>query len=568
VLTALLTLSLAAAPSNYEERLIAWALEQTGREVELEPEGRVVEEVLIARENIFAPSDPWPTQLNIFHVETRDAVVRREVLLDEGAPWSQARALETERNLRKLFYLAVSRVVPVKGHRGGVAALVVTKDKWSLRLSNAFTLIGPLLQYLRLSLNEVNFNGWGQQLSADYTMNLDTMSFGETFLERRLFGSRVSLQESVALIFNRKTGGLEGSAGTIDLGQPLLTLDQAWGFDLTGSWNTKRQRVYRGAEVWAIPFPTAASSTTVPDVYDVREWGAQAALTRSVGRAVKLDGTVALGLYSHQYTPPKDLALSDEQTGWLSAHVLPRSEAASYVSGYARAYPADFRVLHDLDTFEFSEDYQVGWLAQAGARWAFPLPFAPSNFVQVGAALRYRFLLADDLLTLTVAAGERLRPQDIPANQRVAFEVSNYSPPFYGGRLVARVLGDFRRNDLDNTYVLLGGSNGLRGLPAEALSGHNLLLANVEYRARPFEFATTWVGLVFFYDAGSAFDGQVALTHTVGFGLRILLPQLNQDVIRLDFGMVLGGAAPGLDRLNASWGQVTDLRPAFLDQPL
>ena len=42
--------------------------------------------------------------------------------------------------------------------------------------------------------------------------------------------------------------------------------------------------------------------------------------------------------------------------------------------------------------------------------------------------------------------------------------------------------------------------------PPELLSGRNLLLFNLEYRARPFELRTVYLGLVLFYDAGSAFD--------------------------------------------------------------
>ena len=37
-------------------------------------------------------------------------------------------------------------------------------------------------------------------------------------------------------------------------------------------------------------------------------------------------------------------------------------------------------------------------------------------------------------------------------------------------------------------------------------SGRNMLLANVEYRARPIELWSNWLGLVLFYDVGSAFD--------------------------------------------------------------
>jgi hypothetical protein len=571
-MTWLLAVALAAAPTpdgerGYEERLVDWALQKSGRELEPSPEGLRIEEVLVLAEDVFSPSDPYPGFLNVFHWRTRDAVLRREVLLAEGEPWSQARALETERNLRRLFFLAVSKVVPVKGRAGGVALVVATKDKWSLRLSNAFTLIGSILQYLQLSLTEANFNGYGQSLSVGMTLRLDTLSFSQTFVERRLFGSRLYLGETAAIVLNRVTGLPEGTSGQVVFALPLLSLDQPWGFDFDTTWNVRRRRVFRGATIWQLPYPDEASTQTVPLVYDVRELNSQLSGTRSFGRELKLDVTAALGGYLHQYTPPKDSGLDVDQAQWLVKQWLPRSENVTYAAAYLRAFPADFRVLHDLDTFELSEDFQLGWLAQAGVRWAFPLPFAPSSFVEVGASLRYRFYAQDDLFTVTVAGGARFRPGSTTVNERVAAEVINYSPRVFGGRVVARVLTDLKWNDLDNRQQLLGGSTGLRGTFGEQFSGRNLLLANVEFRAKPFEVLTSWLGLVFFYDAGSAFDVTPVLTHTVGIGLRLLLPQLNSEVIRLDFGVVIGGPPPGIDRLNASWGQVTDIRPAFLDQP-
>ena len=162
----------------------------------------------------------------------------------------------------------------------------------------------------------------------------------------------------------------------------------------------------------------------------------------------------------------------------------------------------------------------------------------------------------------------RIRPGQELANRRFAAEMSNYSPQFCGGRFVMRLLIDLKGNDLDNRQLLLGGSTGLRGAFPEQFTGRNMLLGNVEYRARPIELFSNWLGVVLFYDVGSAFDSTLSLTHTVGIGFRLLLPQLNKEVLRVDFGFVFGGPIPGADRINASWSQVTDIRPDFLDQPL
>ncbi len=154
-------------------------------------------------------------------------------------------------------------------------------------------------------------------------------------------------------------------------------------------------------------------------------------------------------------------------------------------------------------------------------------------------------------------------------NQHYAFEVSNYSPRFEGGRFVARVTGEFWVRDLDNHQELLGGGTGLRGVPPEALTGHKLVLGNFEYLSLPFVVQTVHVGFVVFYDVGSAFDVSPQLVHTVGLGVRILFPQLNTSVIRLDFGFVLASdAAISAANFSSSFGQVTQITIPFFEDPI
>jgi hypothetical protein len=572
-LFAVLALVVAAAASDgaeagYEDRLVAWALEQNpGRAVELHPDGLKVEEVLIAAEEVFSASDPWPNLLNVFHVRTREGVIRREVLLAAGDRWDASRIEETERILRRLFIFAVAKVIALKGHEGGVALLVVTKDRWSLRLNSDFNLVGNLLQLLRLRPTEQNFLGRNQQVLIDFLLKLDTLAISQQFQERRLFGSHLSFGESAGIIVNRQTGAFEGSSGEVLFGLPLVSLAQRWAFGVDGGWNFRTRRVFCGARLCQVSSDDLG--VKVPRAYQVRNFNAGADLTRSFGRDWKTDLTFAIGGYSVRYAAPNGSALDPDQLALLESQVLPRSEDATYVLAKVRFFKADFRVLKNFDTFELSEDYQVGPLLQAGVRCAIPT-FTKTQFVEAGAAIRYRWLSSNEnVLTATVAAAARFIPGGPTVNRHLAAELVNASPIFEGGRLVTRVLYDVKKDDLDNRVVLLGGGNGLRGAGAELLSGKNLFLANVEYRTRPFELSTIYVGVVLFYDAGSAFDGTVNLTHTVGVGLRILLPQFNQEAIRIDLGFVLGGNNNATaDRFSATFGQVTDLRPAFLDDPI
>ena len=106
-------------------------------------------------------------------------------------------------------------------------------------------------------------------------------------------------------------------------------------------------------------------------------------------------------------------------------------------------------------------------------------------------------------------------------------------------------------------------------MAAEALSGTHELLLNFEYRTRAVELFTLHAGLVLFWDVGSAFTRGPTPVHTVGLGLRFLLPQLDVEPFRVDFGYVLNAANPPFwDHVSSSFGQVDDYRPGFLDRPL
>ena len=189
--------------------MIERGLAKEGRAREPNPHGKVIEEVLIAREDVFAEGDPWPNALNYIHVMTRDEVVRRDVLLKPGDVWDAEKAAETERVLRRLIYIAVARIVPLQGINGGIALLVVTKDRVSLRPNSFFVVVGDILQVPLIRPSEWNFLGRGQKLVVEFLLYLDTLQISETFIEPRLFGTKLSLSEFVGVIVNRQTGDPE-----------------------------------------------------------------------------------------------------------------------------------------------------------------------------------------------------------------------------------------------------------------------------------------------------------------------------------------------------------------------
>ena len=78
---------------------------------------------------------------NALHIVTRGRVVRRELLIPEGAPYDSATAEETARNLRKL---GIFREVSVDSARTDVRPRqhVTTRDSWSTRFYVSFKSTG------------------------------------------------------------------------------------------------------------------------------------------------------------------------------------------------------------------------------------------------------------------------------------------------------------------------------------------------------------------------------------------------------------------------------------------
>jgi hypothetical protein len=560
------------APARYEGRLEQGALAELGVAIDPAPEGKRIGRIVVLPRPIIAPEDPWPTLLNWVHVTTREHVIRRELLIQEGDRFDRARIEESERNLRYLAILATARILPVKSERAEeVDLVVITKDLWSIRFNSSYALVGTLLQYLYLRPTEQNLLGLDKRLSVDLELRLDTLALGQTYVDRRLWGSRWAFGERALARINRESGVLEGSSGILQLVRPLHSVEAQWGASVEGSWNVRPVRVYREAEVRQLSMPGGG---TAPYTYAARELEAEALYLRSFGRAVKLDLTFGAGAYSRRYSPGAGEPLSLAQRTFLAEGFLPRTEDAAYLALGARAYKAQYRILHDLETFALSEDYQVGPSLSAVVRLANPAGLLGEPFADGYAWLRRRWLGTDQLLQLTGAAGVRYRaapPQGAPSwvNQRMAAELVYASPPFKVARLVVRGSAEAYSNDLDRTMLFLGGGNGLRGSPPELMAGSRRVLLNVELRSRPIELRTLHLGAVLFYDAGAAFDEAPVPLHSVGLGLRALFPQFDIEPLRFDFGWVIAGPPMALeDRFSSSFGQVTRHRPALFDDRL
>src|SRR5436309_13215057 len=164
--------------------------------------------IRIDRGDVFDLSNPDERHLpyiwaNRLHFETREYVIRRELLFEEGAPADPHVLYESERNLRRLTFLHDnSRIETVPRDDGRVDVVVHTRDVWTTRPSVSINREGNETTG-RFSFSEQNMFGFGKSLGLSLKKELDRDSGGIEYSDPRLLGTRWNLNASY---FDRSDG--------------------------------------------------------------------------------------------------------------------------------------------------------------------------------------------------------------------------------------------------------------------------------------------------------------------------------------------------------------------------
>jgi hypothetical protein len=531
--------------SPYEEQTIDEVLKPLHKEREPSPEGKTIEHVDVVPLDVFEPRDPLPRWVNVFHVTSRQAVIRRELLLRQGQPYSQVLVDQSIRNLRRLYQLSAILVVATKGSAPDrVGVVVITKDVWSLRLAWNISLSSGGLELFESQPAEWNLFGTHQTLSGHFVYRPSTYTFGLGYVVPRLGTSRVALEAATDVTVNRATGALESSLGAVVAGKPLYSGLADWSWDASVAWRDGLQRVYTDAQPASYPDP--ATGLKVPYRYYAHEYITTYELTRSFGWSFKQDVTLAAGIDLRQYRV--DLPGYDPQTvaDFVRAKVFvsdTRVGPSIQYHTYTRRY---LRVI-DFDTLALQEDYALGHDVVVRVYPSFRALGATRDVLGLYGALQYTFALRDGLFRVSLESRTE-REVDRISDAAVQPTAHLVSPTVAGlGRVVLDATLLYRvRNYLNRTTLLGGGSDArdvyaggrLRGYPTNFFGEQNVVSYNVELRTRPVEILTCQLAGVAFFDAGDAFRGASDFTmyQSVGVGLRALFPWLDRVVFRADIG--------------------------------
>jgi len=501
-------------------------------------EGRPISRVEIEPRNIFDPIEPGRMSsllklANRLHTRTRRQTVREQLLFKPGDPWWDARGRESARNLRTLDFLEPWSIEP-RRDGDSVIVKVVTRDAWSTRPEfNIESASGQ--QFGAIGLTELNFMGLGKALSFFYRELPSGRSRSMSYSDPSLLSTRVRLR------FGAATGS-SGVANEFYIGQPYYAEDAPNTYSFGWTRQTSVSSLYENGQT----------------LVNFNRRYEQSEIAYGIGRRTR--GTVRrLTAYydalERRLGPSDVLVTTPVPPEFIGGEESVRLRRLSLEG---RWWQPDFIERRKINRFGLVEDFDIGTSASLRMGYA---PKAIGSTQDEGYA-RAGFdegLLTDfGFGTLTSSLETRFHTTLLETIGQL--DARWYEQPSTDHTLVLAARGVAGTNVPRDFQVIIGGLNGLRAYPVQALAGTRAWRLNAEDRWTVGErfWESVTLGAVAFVDAARAWgpgsDGS-AWYVDAGTGVRISLPQWSLgQALRIDVAWPIQPSRGGSHRAVLTFG--------------
>jgi hypothetical protein len=541
--------------SELEQRTLVRAL---GPEVELDraPEGKRIERVRIVRLPVFDDDDPVPDFVNWFHAQSREHVIRRELVFTEGDTYASADIEETIRNLQLIPQFGVVVIVPLESRRPGyVNVVVIVRDIWSLRLN--FQLEGSPTNIGGLFINPIEDNLFGTRtrLGAVFELVPDRYSLGGLLAHPRILGTKVDAYAYTGMHVGLESGEAEGSFGTFSLYRNFVTLEDKWAFLVGAAWSVEWTRLLDRQQSGILidyAWPPAVEihdealrSRGVPLVFRTSVFRGGGELSRAFGRVNKTIVTAGFEGNRRKFKPPaRPENVTEEQYAAFVAEELPVSDTR--LSPFVQLEHKTTRYLatRDVETLELQESFSLGHQAALRVYPAARQLGSSRDLLGTVAWLGYTWALGDGFVR--GVGSSNIEQADHGRHQASAQAAFRYvSPRLHFARVVFDAALVSTYHNYLNRKLVMGGETRPRGYVPLSLRGPSGLGSSLELRTFAINILSARVGGVAFYDLGGVGESVPALRlkQSLGGGVRVLFPQLNRAVFRLDWAAPLTAGA-------------------------
>jgi hypothetical protein len=491
-----------------------------------------VGEIIIENHQIFDLSDPKEDKdlfrlMNRLHVQTRDAVIKRQLLFDSGEPYRRQLLDESERILRATAYLHDAHITAIACDGDTVDILVETRDVWTLKPGISLSRSGGENR-TSFDIQEDNFLGRGSSIRFLRRIDEERRTSEVGYSAQNLGGRWIALDTTVA---DRS----DGHAFEFGLERPFYALDVRWAAGARVLHERREDGVYAlGDEIGKFR-------------HDIEYHELYGGWSRGL-----VDGWAQRWLAGMVY----DNRGFDEVPDLPQLGLIPEARRLSYPFVEYQLLEDGFLRAENLDQIQRTEDVALG--LQLWLRLGLLSPsFGADRRGALFSALAGRGF-GDPMHALWhYSAHAHGRFDGGELNNLLAGGSAQWYLRQSGRRLLfASLRGDISHDlDLDNPLEI-GGDAGLRGYPLRYQRGTARAQFTIEQRY--FTDYYLWrlfrVGGAVFFDAGRVWGSDpygsenLGLLKDVGFGLRLSSTRSSIGrMIHVDFAFPLDGD-PSIDR--------------------
>jgi len=470
---------------------------------------------------IFDPSEAahgsFYRAVNVLHVQTPAALIRRFLLFHEGDPFDAEKLIETERNLRQFDFLASASVTASPPHDGVVDVRVETHDAWTTDANGDFSNDGGISTY-DLDVTQKDLFGSGSELDLRVDHGVERRASSIEFLSPAALGAYWNLDA----LYSKNSDGNEEKLG---LERPLFSYATPWTASLLFDHLLRNGRIFSNGAVSARfrqehrEFALSRSHLLHNDAHGS---------SRLVGGIDLLDDSFSpLPDRPHDVIPDaRHFHFIDAGYEWTGFHLL----KLDYV---------------DRDLRE--QDFNLGPFTSLHAAWS-------RSAWRFTAAAGTGHAFSDHAFVLGQISATTRAPHD--RDTIVSFDAHSVTRFLtrYPQTFVTRVRVDLGWQLDRDVQFLADGQNGLRAYPDFAFEGSRRVIVNAEHRlflGRELMqiFAPS---IAFFVDAGNAFNGPLhGMKTDAGVGLRIGIARYDSALVRIDYAYARGRRVLSISTMQA-----------------
>jgi len=454
---------------------------------------------------------------NYLHIETKVAVIKQQLLFQQGDVYNQLLVDETERLLRANRYIKSARIVPMRICDDKVELSVITTDSWTLTPGISFSRSGGVNK-TSISIEEHNVFGYGKQLSLDRKTNSDRNQNILLYEDNNLFSSRNVLSAQYQ-------DNSDGRIYSIRTGLPFYQ------FSSQKAWNV-----------------SVSSSTWEEAIYE------QGVLTNTIGKQNKHFNTFYAWADSSSPTSVNRYRIGwsyDDDTSF-ETEIPPTIQIPANTIYSSPFIGWQYKKLHYIkrtDLFgvgvDVTEDISIGYNADVQLGWINKKWGATDNFLSVATSYSRGFQPSNKQLALWELNIRGLLGNNTTKDAIISVRSDWYL--FHNKRSRLHFFGTIEAGNnlsIDN-QLDIGGDSGLRGYPLKYQTGNRKFLLSVEdhYFFDWYPLRMLKTGVSAFADIGSAWVSKTGSRKTlrdIGFGFLLASTRQSRNkVLRIDFAFPL-----------------------------